>query len=266
MLLVATPRARLPRGQVPGRDSPPHGSYAHQRLRCRISQRPSSEGFGDSVAVRLDGNSCIERGSAFPRRAGPTLDYRHGTASRHNVGTYYMRKITVLLVAAAAIAAPNTVAGSASAADSTNGNPTAATRDATANSGVRPGASATVAKVPVLGAKGFSAGHGYGWGTAHPRSISNGGDPSGFVYRIAWRHWGANRAIGYGKTPILKPTGGYYSSLGRITLRAQRLGRCGGHRAYTRMYFRGVRKPGGPLGRWQGWSWMGGNICRSPWA
>ena len=148
-----------------------------------------------------------------------------------------MRKIIVLLLAVTAIAAPNVVAGSASATTPT-----------------------------VLGAKGFSAGHGYGWGTAHPRSISNGGDPGGVVRRIAWRHWGATRAFGYGKTAILKPTGGYYSTLGRVVLRAQRLGRSGGHRAYTRMYYRVVRTPGGPLGTWHPWTTRSGNICKSPWA
>ena len=177
-----------------------------------------------------------------------------------------MRKIIVLLVAATAIAASLIVAGSASAEVGTNGNPEAALGYATAQAGGTAEASTRVANAPVLGAKGFSAGHGYGWGTAHPRSISNGGAPAGFVYRIGWQHWGAKRAFGYGKTPILRPSGGYYRNLGRIVLRAQRLGRCGGHRAYTRMYFREVRKPGGPLGTWHAWAWPGGNICRSPWA
>jgi len=215
-----------------------------------------------SALVQLDRQPC----QAWTFRTGanrpPTPEYRHGTASRHNVGTHYMRKIIVLLVAISAIAAPNVVAGSAAAEDSTSGNPTAAAGYTTARAGAR----ARVIQVPVLGAKGFSAGQGWGWGTAHPRSISNGGDPGGVVYRIAWRNWGAKRALGYGKIPIFKPTGGYYSRLGRIVLRAQRLGRCGGHRAYTRMYVRSVRKPGGPLGTWHAWTWRSANICRSPWA
>ena len=176
-----------------------------------------------------------------------------------------MRKIIVLLVAATAIAAPIAVAGSASADVSTNGHPEAAPGNATANAGRTAGASATVAKVPVLGATGFSAGHGYGWGIVHPGSISNGGAPGGIVDRITWRHWGADRAFGYGKMPIYSPSGGYYQKLGTVVLRAQRLEACGGHRAYTRMNIRVVRKSGGPLGTWQPWT-PGGNICTSPWA
>ena len=107
--------------------------------------------------------------------------------------------------------------------------------------------------------------YGKGWGRAHPRRIDNGGVPSGIVFRIRWRHWGANRAIGRGKTYLYKPRGGYYNRPGRIKLRAQRLGRCksGGRLAYTRLKIRIARKPGGPVaGPWRGWTGGGGNICR----
>jgi hypothetical protein len=117
----------------------------------------------------------------------------------------------------------------------------------------------------VLGARSFMAPYGRGWGTAHPRRIDNGGVPSGIVFRIRWRHWGADRAVGRGLTYIYKPRGGYYKRPGRIILRAQRMDRCanGGRTAYTRLRFRNVRKPGGPIvGPWRGWTGGTGNICR----
>jgi hypothetical protein len=125
---------------------------------------------------------------------------------------------------------------------------------------------ATLRAVPVaLGARSFMAPYGKGWGTAHPRRIDNGGVPSGIVYRIRWRHWGTDRAVGRGLTYIYKPAGGYYRQPGRIVLRAQRLDSCrsGGRPAYTRLRFRNVRRPGGPIvGPWRGWTGGTGNICR----
>lgn len=124
---------------------------------------------------------------------------------------------------------------------------------------------ATAGAEPVLGARSFMAPYGRGWGRAHPRRIDNGGVPSGIVFRIRWRHWGADRAVGRGLTYIYKPRGGYYKQPGRIVLRAQRLASCrsGGRPAYTRLRFRNVRKPGGPIvGSWRGWTGGTGNICR----
>ena len=123
----------------------------------------------------------------------------------------------------------------------------------------------TLGRVPVLGARSFMAPYGEGWGTAHPRRIDNGGVPSGIVSRIRWRHWGADRAFGRGLTSIYRPRGGYYKRPGRIVLRAQRLARCrsGGRPAYTRLRYRIVRRPGGPIvGPWRSWASRPGNICR----
>jgi hypothetical protein len=124
-------------------------------------------------------------------------------------------------------------------------------------------ASTASPRAPVLGAKNFVP-SGSGWGQAHPRMIHNGGAPSGMVRHIRWSHWGANRAIGRGKIPLYRPGGGYYRKMGRIVLRAQRLGHCRGQgrRAYTRLYVRSARRPGGPVSkRWHPWS-SGGDICR----
>jgi len=118
---------------------------------------------------------------------------------------------------------------------------------------------------PVLGELGFYGEHGKGWGRARPRTVYNGGVPSGLVRRIRWSGWGSRVAIGRGMTYLYKPRGGYYARPGRIILRASRLGSCpgtGGRRAYTRLSARAQVRPGGRYGRWFRW---GGNpdICGS---
>lgn len=109
----------------------------------------------------------------------------------------------------------------------------------------------------VLGARKFAGSEGSGWGTAHPSLISNGGDPSGVAYDITWARWGRGRSLGWAKNAISKPTGGYYRHPARIRLRAQSLGRCspGGPRAYTKLYFRSPKRPGGKLGPWTSWAY-----------
>ncbi len=65
-------------------------------------------------------------------------------------------------------------------------------------------------KQPVLGSASFIPRIGVGWGTYKPSEIFNGGDPSGMIDGITWSGWGEPEAIGYGKTYIFKPNGGYY--------------------------------------------------------
>jgi hypothetical protein len=123
--------------------------------------------------------------------------------------------------------------------------------------------SAGAAANPVLGAKAFAAPYGSGWGTAEPREIFNGGDPSGSVRNIKWSGWGNPSAIGHGLNPIFKPHGGYYRKPARVELRATDLGKCGLQAAYTRLEIRAPKHPGGKLGKWM--SWAGAKtICKSP--
>jgi hypothetical protein len=117
--------------------------------------------------------------------------------------------------------------------------------------------------VPVLGSKKFAGGYGSGWGTAHPKEFFNGGDPSGDVYSITWQHWGNKRSYGWGKNAIFKPGGGYYRHAVRIQVRAQSLGYCGTHRAYTHLWVREPSKPGGPLGKWHPWSYHNRTLCKN---
>lgn len=113
----------------------------------------------------------------------------------------------------------------------------------------------------VLGSASHYAPYGEGWGEAKPRAVYNGGVPSGRAYRLTWRTWGQGRSYARGLTYLYRPGGGYYAKPGRIVLRAQRLGRCDGERAYTRLFARVARRPGeAPKRRWFAWA-GGGSLC-----
>jgi hypothetical protein len=116
---------------------------------------------------------------------------------------------------------------------------------------------------PVLGSKQFSEPYGAGFGHPEPEVIFNGGDPSGEVSEIHWRSWGGQIAIGYGRNPIFRPQGGYYRKLGRVELRANKLGKCAGKAAYTRLEIRAPKRPGAKLGQWVLWSGAK-TICEAP--
>lgn len=116
---------------------------------------------------------------------------------------------------------------------------------------------------PVLGRPHLTGRHGVGWGTAHPRLIYNGGDPSGKAWNLRWSRWGASSTTAHGFTWLFRPSGGYYAKPGAIELRAYRLGHCtpGGPIAYTRLSARVAARPGGALGRWFAWGgWH--TLCR----
>lgn len=130
--------------------------------------------------------------------------------------------------------------------------------------GSQVGAIAHVTTLPPLGSRVFYAPHAKGFGTAHPSTISNGGDPSGVVTKIAWKAWGGQTAIGYGLNSIFKPNGGYYPRPVRIELRAQHLGRCAGQLVYRQLDVRLPAKPGGPLGKWFLWSGAKNLCAKSP--
>jgi len=117
----------------------------------------------------------------------------------------------------------------------------------------------------VLGELDFYGQYGKGWGRVKPRTVFNGGVPSGLVRKIRWRRWGSRTAVGRGWTSLYRPRGGYYRRSGRIILRASRLGTCpatGGIPAYTRLSARVQVKPGGRYGR--RFLWAGNrDICGS---
>jgi hypothetical protein len=118
-------------------------------------------------------------------------------------------------------------------------------------------------EVPVLGSKQFSEPYGAGFGHPEPEVIFNGGDPSGEVSEIHWRSWGGPTAIGYGRNPIFRPQGGFYRKLARVELRANKLSKCVGVAAYTRLEIRAPKHPGGKLTGWQLWSGAK-TICEAP--
>jgi hypothetical protein len=121
------------------------------------------------------------------------------------------------------------------------------------------------ARQPVLGARAFATPGGKGWGRFKPKTIFNGGDPSGLVSGIRWSHWGKRIARGRGRTSIFKPRGGYYPQLVPVELKASNLGRChpGGPLAYRHLSVREPSKPGGRFGRWFAWSGAH-TLCKSP--
>jgi hypothetical protein len=106
----------------------------------------------------------------------------------------------------------------------------------------------------VLGGVVYGGEYGKGWGTAHPKTIYNGGDPSGLISDVHWSSWGGDVARGRGRNSIFKPQGGYYRHQVTIQLKAKRIGSCEGRRAYLKLFIREPRKPGGPLGPWLSWS------------
>jgi len=110
-------------------------------------------------------------------------------------------------------------------------------------------------RVPVLGAKGYMAPYGDGWGTYAPKRLFNGGSPGGLATGIVWRDWGTTRARGVGNTPYNLPEGGYEGTV-KIRLRAQDLGSCrpGSKLAYRVLWGREQRWPGGPMGSWFRWA------------
>jgi hypothetical protein len=124
-------------------------------------------------------------------------------------------------------------------------------------------APATAGAMLVLGSKKFYAPIGEGWGTAEPKRVSNGGVPSGIVDQIHWKNWGGPMAIGWGRSWIYEPRGGYYDRSVRVKLRALDIGDCAGHRAYRHLSVRKPSRPGGKLGPWASWTYRGRNLCDS---
>jgi hypothetical protein len=88
---------------------------------------------------------------------------------------------------------------------------------------------------PVLGWK-HAFQNGRGFGTAKPRTVYLGGDPTGLVKSINWRHWGASRSVGFGQgwCPGRSVAAGHPCS---AALHLSRLGTCHGRSAYITLAF-----------------------------
>ncbi len=88
---------------------------------------------------------------------------------------------------------------------------------------------------PVLGWKhAFQSGMGFG--TAKPRTVYLGGDPTGEVKSISWHQWGAAHAVGFGRgwCPGQSVAAGHPCP---AALHLSKLGTCHGRRAYIDLAF-----------------------------
>lgn len=87
-------------------------------------------------------------------------------------------------------------------------------------------------QVPVLAGPWSSGQQGYGH--AKPRTIFNGGDPTGLVRTIHWSSWGGQRATGSGTAEWVGPhqtvAAGKFEAGATVVL--FHLGRCHGRPAY----------------------------------
>ncbi len=98
--------------------------------------------------------------------------------------------------------------------------------------------------------------NGQGFGAAKPRVVYLGGDPTGYVSKLRWYHWGSSRAVGYGQGWCAGPSGvadGHYCT---TALHVSNVGICHGRRAYRVMVF--AFKPG-PRKHWEGGAKL--NVC-----
>ncbi len=94
---------------------------------------------------------------------------------------------------------------------------------------------ATAASAPTLGRSWAPSQQGYGH--VAPRTIFNGGDPTGLVKRVRWSHWGAARAIGHGIGDWVWPGQSVAAGSTAVaaTVVAWDLGSCHGKRAYRKI-------------------------------
>jgi hypothetical protein len=107
----------------------------------------------------------------------------------------------------------------------------------------------------VLGSTTSFVPYGVGWGTSKPDRLDNGGDPTGRVWNLRWKHWGATTALGDGLT-FLSPTSKHGWVTGRAELRASHIARCSptGPAAYTRLEVRVALLKAGVYTAWSLWN------------
>jgi hypothetical protein len=98
--------------------------------------------------------------------------------------------------------------------------------------GVSAGFAAGRASAPTLGQPWAPAQNGYG--EVRPRRVFNGGDPTGLVMHIHWKHWGAKRSWGWGTGIFVWPGTSVAEGIrARARIVAYHLGQCHGVRSYN---------------------------------
>ncbi len=93
---------------------------------------------------------------------------------------------------------------------------------------------ATAVTVPTLGHRAGIFAHGSeGFGLVKPRTVFNGGDPTGLVTHITWKHWGKPYATGNGTGWYVGPNHSVANGHEeRAHIVVFRLGTCHGKRMY----------------------------------
>jgi hypothetical protein len=123
-----------------------------------------------AAAFAVSGLTCSSPSRISPAQAGRTMPTAPTT------------------IPSTTLALPTTTA-----ATTTTGAPTTTAR----------AAPSTTAALPRLGQPWASNQEGYG--QARPRTINNGGDPTGIVTNIVWSSWGGSRALGTGTSDYAGP-------------------------------------------------------------
>jgi len=95
-------------------------------------------------------------------------------------------------------------------------------------------AAGSVRAEPTLGLLTGTFAHGSGFGQVKPRTVYNGGDPTGLVTSITWHGWGGSQAAGTGRSDYVAP--GQSVAAGTIEpvrIVAFDLGTCNGRYMYA---------------------------------
>jgi hypothetical protein len=87
---------------------------------------------------------------------------------------------------------------------------------------------------PTLGLLTGNFAHGSGFGKVLPKTVYNGGDPTGLVTSITWHDWGQSQAIGIGRSIYVAPNQAVaQGKIEPVRIVAFDLGTCNGRYMYA---------------------------------
>jgi hypothetical protein len=86
---------------------------------------------------------------------------------------------------------------------------------------------------PTLGVLAGTFIHGSGFGQVEPKTVDNGGDPTGIVTSIRWSNWGRTQVVGTGLSDYVGPNQTVASgTIQPVRIVAFDLGTCNGRYMY----------------------------------